>query len=251
MALPFILYDNIFDNGAISATSEVGSVQNIKDWRSYVRWSATSTATQYVTVDHGTAVACDGLGIAGHNLSGATLSVASSTTGAWAGEQVTRLAPFTPTDNADICKPFTSASARYWRLKILTPSEVPEIGVLCLGPRMDFPIYPDKPLDFKQSQMEADESVSKGGHLLGVTTRFEPYTFSLSFTYIDYSWIVANFDVFWKAHGKTHTPFFVNINADLWSDGRFCKFPDSFSYTQQFTETDFMEVLMLSFEGVE
>jgi hypothetical protein len=115
---------------------------------------------------------------------------------------------------------------------------------------MDFPIYPDKPLDFKNSKMEADESVSKGGHLLGVTTRFEPYTFSLAFTYIDYSWVAANFDVFWT-HGKQHIPFFVNINADVWTDGRFCRFPDSFRYVQKFEATDFLDVLSLNFEGVE
>lgn len=252
MAYPFILYTNIYESGTVTATSEATGfdVENIFDWRSYVRWKATSTATQYITVDYGTAVSCDALGITGHNLSDATVSVESSTTGAWAGEQATRLSGFTPTDNADICKPFTAASVRYWRIKILTPTTAPEIGVLCLGARLDFPKNPTRPLLFNNEGMEVVSERSKGGHILGVVNYFRPYSIALSFSWLTIAFLRGDLYTFWSTHGGLHKPFFLQVNSDQWDVGRFVQLPERYRYNESFDDYIYSNQFTIDFEGI-
>mgnify|MGYP007051340092 CR=1 len=86
------------------------------------------------TIDAGSAVAADTLCLTAHNLStaGATVSVEYSATGAWAGEEVEALAGFTPADDGSLMKLFASATAQYWRLKIVSASVVPEIAIAML-----------------------------------------------------------------------------------------------------------------------
>ena len=242
MAVPFLLYACIDTTPAATSEAAGFAVSNIVDWRTYTRWKATGTGTQYLTFDAGTAVAVDAMGIAGHNLSGASVSVEWSTDNSnWT--QV--LAPFTAT-SAVILKSWVSSSKRYWRIKIASASVAPECGVVAIGARIDFPIYPDAPLDFLSESPQRAESVSKGGHLLGVVTRYRPYTFSMNFSYVLFSWITATFDVFWTAHGSLHKPFFVMCN----DDPRFCRFPEGFSYNKQLSDSTYLSVLSLQFEGV-
>ena len=216
MAVPFILYDNIFESGTLSASSEASGfdVENVIDWRTYIRWEATAASSQVVTCDFGSPVSCDALGISGHNLSGAELAVHSSDTGSFSGEEVVRLALFTQPDNLPVCKSFTSASARYWRLAISSPSITPEIGVLCIGPRLDFPKNPNRPLSFVDESMEATSRRSKNGHILGATTYYRPYTTVLSFSWLLISFVQGDLYTFWDIHGSKLKPFFLQVNID-------------------------------------
>ena len=98
MTLPKILHDNIFALG-VSATDTDSdsqySVDNIYDLRTYTYWLGASAGVKYFTMDAGAAVDVDSLRIISHNLGTAEASVAieSSTTGAWAGEEVNRYNP--------------------------------------------------------------------------------------------------------------------------------------------------------------
>jgi hypothetical protein len=248
---PFILYKNIFETATLTATSEAESVDNVFDWRTYLRWQATSTADQYLTADYGSATAVDAVGIAGHNLGtvGAEIALQSSTTGAWAGEEIIQ-ASASPSDDSPILLGFTSASVRYWRLKLSSLGAAPEIGVACVGARLDFPEYPDAPLDYMRESPMVTEAISKGGHLLGAVTMFRKYAFSITFTYVARSFVGGLFTTFWEDHGVKHKPFFVSINQDEFTDGRFCRFPGSFEFTQSLPDTGSVETLALQFEGV-
>lgn len=252
MAVPFILYTNIYETGTITASLEEPGfdVENIIDWRSYVRWKAASATFHTVTVDHGSDVSCDALGISGHNLSGSNLYVQSSPTGVFEGEETNRVTILPQGDNLDICKSFPSASARYWRLAIQGPESTPEIGVMCLGPRLDFPKNPNRPLSFVDESMEATAKRSKNGHILGATTYYRPYSIELSFSWLLISFVQGDLYTFWDTHGSILKPFFLQVNSDQWDVGRFVQLPDNYRYREVFDDYTFTTNFQMSFEGV-
>jgi len=211
MSEPKIIYDNIFSSGVTATDTATGfSVDNIYDLRGYTYWQAASSGTKYITMDYGSDVAVDSLAIFSHNLStcSATISLESSTTGAWAGEEVEQIAGFTVTTDKAIAKVFTSATIRYWRVKIVTAGIAPQIGVMIAGNAVEFPVYPDLPFTIANESVNATTEVSKGGHLLGVTSRYSPLSISVSFTYPAMSFINGDYRTFWDNHGKLIKPFF-------------------------------------------
>lgn len=253
MATPFILYNNIYETGTVTSNSEeVGyDVENVIDWRSYVRWRAATVGfTVTVNCDFGSAVACDAIGISGHNLSGNEIYLQSSDTGAYAGEETFRALNITPTDNSDICVSFTSASARYWRLVIESDGTAPEIGVLCVGPRLDFPKNPNRPLSFVDESMEATSRRSKNGHILGATTYYRPYTTVLSFSWLLIAFVMGDLYTFWSTHGSKLKPFFLQVNEDQWDVGRFVQLPENYVFREVFDDYTFTTDLQMTFEGI-
>lgn len=251
MATPFILYNNIYETGTVTATSEASGydVENIIDWRTYIRWKATSTSLQSIFLDYGSSVSSDALGIAGHNLAGATIFVQTSSNGSWSGEQVTR-DTFTPTDDSVICRSFASVSSRYWRIFISGAITTPEIGVLCLGSRLDFPKNPNRPLSFVDESTEVVASKSKKGHILGATTYYRPYTAILSFSWLLISFVQGDLYTFWDTHGSKMKPFFLQVNIDQWDVGRFVQLPENYRFKEVFDDYTYTTDFMLTVEGI-
>ncbi|MFA5354963.1 MAG: hypothetical protein WC291_12095, partial [Thermodesulfovibrionales bacterium] len=147
MALPTILSDNRFLDGIPTPTNTAAGydVLNIRDYRTYTAWRAASAGTRYITVDCGTAKSADCLGIISHNLATAacTVSVQSSPDNStW----TTRLTGFVPSTDKAVFKTFTSYSARYWRIKLVTASVAPQLAVVMLGVRLTFPYPADAPM---------------------------------------------------------------------------------------------------------
>ena len=116
---PIILYDSILIGSTLTATdTETGySVNNLIDYRSYTWWQADTPGLKYITIDCAVATSADTLGIVGHNFdtAAAVISVESSPDNTTWTE---RLSEFLVTDSYAIMKTFTTASARYWRVKI-------------------------------------------------------------------------------------------------------------------------------------
>lgn len=253
---PFILYDNVFDTSVTATDTEaIGdfAAAFIQDLRTYTTWRAASSGTKYLTIDAGSAVAVDTLAILSHNLGtvSATISLESSTTGAWAGEEVEQIAGFNPSTDLAIMKTFTQATVRHWRVKIVTGSFAAEIGVCMIGERMDFPVFPDSPFTPKSEGINATAEISKGGHLLGVTSRFSPIDIMVSFTYPAMSFIDGDFKTFWENHGRQVKPFFWVPNFTEWPDRiNFVRFPASFSLAVAQSDTTNADSLTLQFEGI-
>jgi hypothetical protein len=133
---PNLLVENIFTSGSVTATATIpdGSFGNCLTDGTFDFWTP-STATATATVDKGSAVRCDMVGIAAHNIgsSASTLEVQSSDNGSsW----ITRVT-VTPTDNSTIVGVFPSSLARYWRVRITNGPA--SIGVLKLGRRVVVP----------------------------------------------------------------------------------------------------------------
>ena len=92
------------------------------------------------TIDAGTGVDTDYIGIAAHTLgtSGASLDIEYSTDGlTWTG-----MYSFAPADNAPIMVIYATTTARYWRMTVAGPVS-PRIGVIYIGEmlQMQRPIY--------------------------------------------------------------------------------------------------------------
>jgi hypothetical protein len=252
---PFILYNNIFDNTVTATDTESSgdyAAAYIQDLRSFTYWKAASVGTKYLTIDAGAATAADTLAIYSHNLgtASATVSLESSTTGAWGGEEVEQVAGFVPTSDVVQLKTFTEATIRYWRVKIVTAGVAAEVGVCVLGSRMDFPVYPDSPFTPLSESINATAEISKGGHLLGVTSRFSPIDISVSFTWPPMSFIDGDFNTFWENHGRQLKPFFWVPNLTQWATKiYFVRFPESFSLEAPQSDTTNADTLELQFEG--
>lgn len=211
---PIILSDNRLDDGTPTATTTdadpIYSVLNVKDKRAYTYWKALNTTVPCsIIINCGSAKAADAVGIMSHNLStiGATVAVEYSTTGAWAGEEVSAVS-VTPTTDKAILKTFTTQTKQYWRLKITgTLSAAPYIGVLVIGERLTFPFAPD-PYNLYDESMEVESKRSKVGHLLGNTVSYYPVALQRTFTAPLRTFVTGTYKTFWDAYGSLLYPFF-------------------------------------------
>src|SRR4030067_1601430 len=147
MMEPIILADDRFLDGTPTATDTAAgyNVLFIRDYKTFTSWKAASAGTKYLTVDCGTAKGADCIAFAGHNFGtgAAQISVESSDNGT---DWVERITPFTVNDDKAALRTFASASDRYWRTKIASPTIAPQVAVLLAGVRITFPHSPDAPL---------------------------------------------------------------------------------------------------------
>jgi len=255
MTEPMILYSNVLASGVTATNTAAGdySVDYLYDLRPYTYWRAASFGTRYITMDAGAAVAVDSLAIYKHNLgtAAATVSLESSATGAWAGEQTERVAGFVPTTDFVIFKTFAQVSVRYWRIKIVTDAIAPEMAVAMIGAAMDFPVFPDSPFTPLSESVNATAETSKGGHLLGVTSYYSPISVDVGFTWPPMSFVDGDFKTFWDNHGRRLKPFFWVPNFSQWA-GKiyFVRFPDNFTLAVPQSDTTNADTLRLKFQGV-
>lgn len=221
---PCILADNRLADGLLTASSTAlgFDVLNILDRRPYTFWQAASTAAQTVTVDCGSAKPADAIGIMGHNLASAALTVQSSADGAaW----TTRLT-LTPADNgaamvalAGTANPDTGrltspVSARYWRLQIPARTEAAFIGSLMIGQTLRFLRFPTGGFTPVADSLEAVETDSKSGHLLGVDVRYQVAKVTATFSYPGDTWTRVAFWDFYQANLRS--PFFYAWDLAAW-----------------------------------
>lgn len=134
--LPMLLYYSIFEDGDVTVSSETadGAGANALEDTTFDFWTPATFPAQ-ITVDYGSAVECDCVGIAAHDAgtNGSTYVVQSSDDGsAW----TTRfsLAPLT---NDTVLGIFPAISARYWRVRCSTA--ISSTGVIKLGKRLIIP----------------------------------------------------------------------------------------------------------------
>ncbi len=252
---PVILYDNrLFDGTPTATDTDSGSeydVLNIRDLRPYTWWKAGSAGTKYITIDCGSTKSVDAMGIFSHNLgtAAASVSVESSGTGAWAGEEVQRLAPFTPSSDLVILKLFTSASAQHWRIKIVTATVIPQIAVSLLGERMTFEKRLQGDFDPNQETIEGTSQKSKTGQILGEVVRFHSLKILPAWRELTPSWISSTFVPAWNAHIKLLKPFLWAWNPDIYPDEVYLvKVPDNFTRNMPWTRN--RRSLSLELEGI-
>ena len=205
-AKPVLLYDNLLEDGTLVATDTAAGydVDNLKDRRTFTRWKAASSGTKEIEITLGSTKTADAVAIVGHNLNtvGATVTVQRFVSG-W----VDMFTPETPSSDKAYLKLFTSASDTAWRIQIVSPSGVPEIGVILLGDRLTFERWLSGSFDPTPEAMNVETAESKAGHLLGVTSRNNPIQVSAQFQRLTDSWVRNTFDPAWDEHLKLGKPF--------------------------------------------
>jgi hypothetical protein len=252
MQTPIILYDNRLTDGTPAATDTAAGydILNILDLRTYTQWKAASSGTKYITIDCGSAKSADCLAVIGHNLytAGATVSVESSS------DNVTwtqRLAGFTPTSDKAFMKLFVSASARYWRIKIITAAIAAQIAVALLGVKIQFEYPPETPYTPYAETAAADVERSKNGHILGVSTYNPVLNLQAQFGLVSRTWLDAYYIPFWQNHARLFKPFFFVWDLDTYSaDVFFVSIGDDASLETPFSVLTYTDVLSLKMRGV-
>jgi hypothetical protein len=134
------IYDNkAYLRPATASTTQTGlSANSVTDHDRGTIWKATATGTQWVRVDLGAAYPITGLGIANHNLNaiaGAKTLRASTDNFVGSDVSIATLAPTATATDTDYYHSFTSASYRYWEVRIGVGGgdPFPFIGEVFLG----------------------------------------------------------------------------------------------------------------------
>ena len=232
-AKPKILFSSILKDATLSATDTATGydVDNIIDLRPYTLHKFNAFGTKYITADYGSAVEADALGLVGHNLGTAvaTVSVEYSSDN-FAADTHEALAGFLPANDKAIMKEFTSASARYWRIKIVTAAVVAQIGVALLGEVLTFERWPSGGFDPDSLSIVASSSISKTGNMLGATLKYVLRTVSMTFRAITPSWITNTFTPAWDSHLEELKPFLLAWDiTNHATEVYFLRIPENFS----------------------
>jgi len=234
--LPIIIHDDINlspDLLTFLATdTDAGSqyhVDNVRDLRPYTRWKALNgTTDKNLTGDWtGGLVSVDAWAVIGHNFASAGVTCGLDVfEGSWVdagsgdivptndNEIIVGILPATKTDNAFQLRmtgsPFTAA---------------PEVGVVLWGMKLEFPRFLLTGFDPQGLRVEAEQSISQTGEVLGSTIKFKEHNIIASFNRITETWIANTFMPVWNTHLSLLKPFVfawrpVNLESPT-EDSRF------------------------------
>ena len=237
MSNPVIGYNNLLESGTVSASTEATGYEkeNAFDWLTYDWWKPTAV-TAYLTVDMGSATACDYFALAGHDLgtqgAGVVLQYSTDNFAADINDAFTTL---TPSDDSVIFQSFTSQSKRYWRVKLTTA--VASLGTVAFGERLDMP--EGMGVGFIPPTMSFDDDVTNnrahGGAYLGRSVLREGASGSISFDLLTPAFVRSDWMPFIE-HARSK-PFFLSWDetnysgeaAYCWTDGAIT--PPKYSHT--------------------
>lgn len=210
--LPIILYENILRDGTLTVSGTDADTNynmlNIIDYKSYSKWKADSISDPWIAVELIGADTPDCIGIYNHNFNeiGGTIKLQYDNAG-WLD-----LATITPNGTYPILLPFTAQSSTKFRLLFTSPTIVPEVAVIFLGHKMEFPYPPDAPATPGEEGINASMELSEAGHNLGAVISHFPLTISQRFTNITRTWFDANYRLFWFNHARYLIPFFYGFD---------------------------------------
>lgn len=222
-----VAYNSILEDAtALSATSTSGafSVNNLKTWTEYDQWKGSGAGgTYYLTVEQSGSVNCNYVGIYAHNLAdeaGVAVTLEYSTDDFIA--DINTAATLTVSDGV-IYDEFTQVGVKdYWRLKIVTSSLVPSIGVLAIGLSVD--LQRGMMAGFKPPLVQAYKeytAISEGGLFLGRSTIQEAERLSITLKNLTPAWVRSTYLDFVE-HAKNE-PFFFAWDVDNYeSEAAYC-----------------------------
>lgn len=218
-----VLYDNIFDQGTVTYSSADSGFAgaNALDEATWNAWKPTAV-TAYATVDHGSAIMCNCLGVAAHNIgsSGASIALQHSPNGSsW----TTISAAYAPSSDEDILIYFADTSARYWRVAI--SGAIASIGVIKLGAALKFPcaaLEGHKPLHHARL-VEMLSNKSMGGNFLGNRPVKLGAETSVNIGMVDRDWAETDLAEFETHFNNGGAFFYCGSPSDTPKDMGYCR----------------------------
>ncbi|TXT23903.1 MAG: Uncharacterized protein FD134_1872 [Gallionellaceae bacterium] len=208
MGYPKLFFDNRFADAAPAASSTAAgnyAAANIADMRSYTWWRPAALPAT-LTVDCGQAKAADFALIYGHDLftQGASVEVRGSTDNFSISDE--QLAAVTPASDAPFLLEFSSASYRYWRIRI-TGTSAPSVAIAMIGAALVMPRYLGGGFDPLARSLVLQANHNDNGHPLGKIIEFERWQQTLSFGLVSWGWLRGTWQPAWR--GKLRGQPFV------------------------------------------
>jgi len=183
-----------------SATTTGYSVDNLLIFTEGSLWKGVGTGTHTITFDAGVGntVSADYVGVANHNLSGATFKLQYSTDNFAA--DINDAVSFSPADNFPFLKEFTTQDKRYWRIQLTGLTALPFMGLAYWGDRAewDYPALFDPSAESNKARV----NVSSTGYLLAINNKFIERSINLKFKRADDGgtlWTALRY--WWENHG--------------------------------------------------
>jgi len=195
----FISFENRFKDATPTASSTAsGAAVNLSDFRPYTNWKP-SALPATVTVDCGSAKAADYLAIFNHDLytNGCTIEVRGSTDNFSASDVLVH--SYTPSSNSPFVRNFTSASYRYWRMRI-TGSTAPTLTIAAVGVGLELPDAIQRGFDPLGRKIFGQANISEQGLPLGKSVLFEQWGEKITVRRALQTWVRATFIPAWLAH---------------------------------------------------
>lgn len=204
-------YDNFVPTSTVTFSSEQAEypADAIQRETTFERWQPTGTTSEYLVIDQGASGvgAASYLGIAAHTLgsAGATVEIAHSVD----NSSYTVVETLEPANNGAIMFIFPEVESRYWRVRVVTASFAPEIGVVYIGSvlEMQRPIYGGHSPITLSRQTERRPTKSQKGQWLGVSLVRHGLQSSYNWKHLTAAWYRSTFDPFVQA--ARSKPFFI------------------------------------------
>ncbi|MCK5603554.1 hypothetical protein KAR91_16840 [Candidatus Pacearchaeota archaeon] len=191
------LYDSV---GPFIATSEEADFEavNLSDGLDSTHWTATSTATQELIYDagFGNTITFDYMALgAGHNLSGATVTVKKSSDASSYSDVVTG---FVVSDNKSLAKFFTEVTDRAVKIVISGASIASYVTALHVGSKVELAkagLY-----DPYRRKRDSKINYTESGRVAGAVINFTERKLKLKFKTAD-STLYDKIDAWWETQG--------------------------------------------------
>ena len=149
-------------------------------------------------------------------------------------------------------KTFTQVVANYWRLKMVTASVVPYLGVVWIGPQMEFPNPQKTPLVLRNEQPILETTRARKGQPLAIVRSYILLTIKVKILMITTTWFDANFLPFWDDHASNGSSFPFAWDAteepDLIS---WVKIKSKYKMKEIIKSGDYVDVLTFEMEAVK
>jgi len=221
---PVILWDNIMDDGTITASTEAtnGEGANAIDGNTYDYWIPT-TLPATLEVSTAASKTASYAAIAAHTLgtNGSTVDVQYWNGSTWVSALSSTV---TPDDDKTLLIAFTQASGTKWRFSI-SGSTVPNIGVVSIGNAIQFqsgilpsytPLYMAEEIELLSSQTMNGQFVTNRVNRKGARTQF-------GLNILDRSFVEGTAFQNFRRHYNDGKPFFFASNpSELTEDVAYC-----------------------------
>lgn len=204
---PSLFYDNRLGDATLAASSTASgyAAANLADWRPYTWWKPAALPAT-ITVDCAAPAAADYALVYGHNLftCGCTLEVRGSTDNFAASDVL--VDSHTPADDEPFALLFTSASYRYWRVRITGAATMPALAIAAIGARLECPIGVPQGFDPLGREVEGQSNSNENGQPLGRVITFERWTARVTLQRVLRTWARDTLLPAWRTHLRS-TPF--------------------------------------------
>lgn len=173
-------WDNILDDTgstfSVTSTSTGDyALSYATNWLEVNKWKASSSAIQAFTSDGSTTRQADYLLISGHNINtaGGAVTLHTSTSGAFAGEEVVVFANEAPANDRTFLKEFTNPGSgiKAWKIFLVNQTTACHISILSLGTRTELD-YITPPFDPYSQNINASINLSYGGYVTGIHNHY-------------------------------------------------------------------------------